>query len=78
MIEAVRLNVAKPKFDLSTVKGRQKALNALGYNLGKADGVWGPASKGALVRFQSDHDLVADGIWGRNSEAAMRKALKEK
>ena len=76
IIEAVRFNAKKPAFDLSTVTGRQEALNALGYSPGPVDGSWGPASRGALLRFQSDHKLDADGIWGTKTQAAVIMRLK--
>lgn len=49
----------------STIKGRQRALINLGYNLGTwgADGEWGRVSDSALRQFQSDHGLVENGMW---------------
>lgn len=75
IIEAVRINVEEQAFDLGTVKGRQAALNFLGYEAGTADGVWGPASKGALIRFQLDSGVAPDGIWGTQTKLALTKAL---
>ncbi|MCP8968585.1 peptidoglycan-binding domain-containing protein [Ectobacillus ponti] len=40
----------------------QKALSKKGYKAGKADGVFGQATKKAVVRFQRDRRLKADGI----------------
>ena len=77
VIEAVRMNAPQPKKKLDSTKSRQKALKDLGYYSGKIDGAWGPSSKSALIRFQSDHDLSADGVWGPNSEAAILKALEQ-
>lgn len=76
VIEATRAGSAKPSYDFNTVLGRQEALIALGFYKETADGVWGPASKGALTRFQAKNGLVADGVWGPNTEAAVVKALK--
>jgi hypothetical protein len=75
-IEAIRFHTEKIVFDLDTVRGRQEALKALGYYADAPDGIWGPVSKGALVRFQSKKKLVADGIWGLKTEAAIIKALR--
>ncbi len=48
-----------------TVGQRQRALIALGYDLGPsgADGDWGSRSGAALRRFQRGHGLVEDGMW---------------
>jgi hypothetical protein len=58
---------------------RQQALIDLGFDLGKwgADGVWGEASKGALLGFQHTVGIVVDGRWGPQTEAAVRIALAE-
>jgi hypothetical protein len=71
LIESVRANLEEPEYDFGTVEGRQQALKDLGYYAGAVDGVWGPRSRGALIRFQDEHELVADGIWGARTEAAM-------
>ena len=47
-----------------TIKQRQWQLYYLGYYGGTIDGIWGPQSKAATLRFQKDHDLDADGIFG--------------
>ncbi|MCZ6459624.1 MAG: peptidoglycan-binding protein, partial [Gammaproteobacteria bacterium] len=39
----------------------QGELNALGFSLGNPDGILGPATRGALSRFQHTNGLVADG-----------------
>lgn len=50
---------------LWTVRRRQRALAALGFDLGPsgADGKWGRSSGGALRRLQRAHGLVEDGLW---------------
>jgi len=50
---------------LRTVRQRQRALLALGYDLGPggADGTWGVPSDATLRRFQHEHALVVDGFW---------------
>jgi len=78
IIEAVRANIEKPTYELSSVQGRQEALRALGYYTGAVDGLWGPMSKGALIRFQSAHGLTADGVWGPKTQAAIGRALKDR
>lgn len=78
MIEAIRVNKEKPEYDFSTVTGRQQALKTLGYYTIAVDGDWGPGSKAALIRFQSENNLAADGIWGPKTEAAIIWVLKVK
>jgi hypothetical protein len=76
VVQAVRVNVEKPAKPLfGTVASRQEALKTLGFYKGKADGVWGPVSKGALTAFQAKAGLPADGIWGPVTEAAIRDRL---
>ena len=43
------------------VRRAQTMLTALGYHPGAVDGVMGPASRMALMRFQADHSLRTDG-----------------
>lgn len=78
VIDAVRINVTKEKpktYNFRSTKDRQRALKKLGFYTGKADGIWGPKSRGALVKFQSAVRLAADGIWGAKTEAAIIKKL---
>lgn len=75
VIDAVRSHAPRQRFDLGSTRGRQEALKALGFYTGAIDGDWGPKSKGALIAFQTAHELVPDGVWGPRSEAAVRSAL---
>lgn len=78
VIESVRANVKEPKYDFGTTEGRQQALKDQGYYAGPVDGVWGPQSRGALIRFQQEQGLVPDGIWGPRTEEAMTTVLWDK
>lgn len=49
------------------VKLLQCCLNALGYNAGSADGIYGTNTKNAIIRFQKNNNLSADGIAGENT-----------
>jgi membrane-bound lytic murein transglycosylase B len=40
----------------------QRQLNALGFNVGGADGIIGPATRKGLREFQAANDLIADGF----------------
>ncbi len=42
----------------------QSRLNALGFDAGKPDGIFGPESQTAVVDFQKNRDLAADGTAG--------------
>ncbi len=43
------------------IAAAQRALIQLSYNVGKADGVCGAATRRAILAFQKDHALVEDG-----------------
>jgi hypothetical protein len=47
--------------DERTVAAAQRALAQLGYPLGSADGVIGPATRRAILAFQKDRGLAEDG-----------------
>ncbi len=57
------------------VKQLQAALIKLGYLKGKADGIFGPGTKAAVVAFQSASNLTADGVAGAKTLAALKQAL---
>lgn len=64
----------------SEVTKLQQALNALGYDCGAADGIFGVKTEMAVRAFQQENGLAVDGIAGRFTQralyagAAMRKA----
>jgi peptidoglycan hydrolase-like protein with peptidoglycan-binding domain len=43
------------------IKGVQDRLRQDGYYTGKTDGVWGPATRAALVKYQQQHDVYVSG-----------------
>ena len=63
--------------DLTSVRGWQRALISLGYDLGPsgADGVVGTRTRAAVVAFQTRAGLVADGVVGPLTRAALQAAL---
>jgi putative peptidoglycan binding protein len=61
--------------DHAQVKLLQKALIALSFLQGKADGSFGPTTKTAVEAFQSANGLTPDGIVGKQTLAALRQQL---
>lgn len=51
------------------VKKLQKALNALGYNAGNVDGIFGDNTYAAVRRFQAASGIGVDGIVGADTKA---------
>ncbi len=79
VIDSIRVNYTEEKpttYNFSLVKDRQQALIDLGFLKGNADGIWGPMSKGALIKCQSKLGLVADGVWGPKTASAINKSLQ--
>lgn len=56
----------------------QKALNALGYDVGTPDGTFGPATEAAVIAFQKANGLTPDGAVGSKTAQALNKALASK
>ncbi len=56
------------------VKKLQNALNALGYDCGTADGIFGAATEKAVRAFQADNGLAVDGIAGKATQEALYAA----
>lgn len=62
----------------SIVKNVQNNLNALGYNCGNADGVFGSKTTTALKSFQKAYGLSADGIATASVQKKLASAVTEK
>ncbi|MDI6825539.1 MAG: S41 family peptidase [Bacillota bacterium] len=58
----------------SGVRALQQYLAALGYNPGPIDGVFGPRTQAALVRFQRSEGLSPSGVADAATLAALRRA----
>jgi hypothetical protein len=67
----------KPGDTGSQVKLLQQSLATLGFSSGKPDGVYGPATKNAVERFQVSQGLPEDGIVGPQTLAAIQKQLSK-
>lgn len=61
----------------SGVKSLQAQLNKLGAGL-TADGVFGSATKTAVIKFQRDNNLAADGVAGAATLSALERRINEK
>ncbi len=55
----------------------QESLSFLGYEVGEADGIFGPATEAAVVRFIGDRNLEWDGSVDEPIVAAMNAAVAE-
>lgn len=53
------------------VETLQRILYSIGYNPGPIDGIFGPLTRNAVIRFQQDNGLVPDGIVGPKTWAAI-------
>jgi membrane-bound lytic murein transglycosylase B len=60
-------SLEQPPLSIQQTIEMQLALNKAGYAAGKADGIFGPASRTALREFQLAVGLVADGYPDQNS-----------
>lgn len=56
----------------------QASLNALSFNCGTADGIYGSNSKNAVMNFQSTYGLTADGIVGHDTWVMLTSNLDAK
>jgi putative chitinase len=53
------------------VKGYQARLAALGYAVGKQDGVYGSQTRASVLAFQAENELATDGKVGPHTRAAL-------
>ncbi len=70
--------VIQPFLERETdVKGQQRRLSLLGYELGKPDGNFGEKTDRAALSFQADQSLSPDGQVGANTQAKLKSELGE-
>lgn len=66
------------RHDLTTTRGIQRALTALGFDPGPVDGEMGKRTKAAVIAFQKRAGLKTDGIVGPVTRSALARALVER
>ena len=57
------------------VAALQYRLSRLGFNVGWLDGIFGPATEGAVREFQHNVGVIADGVLGRETLAALDRLV---
>jgi peptidoglycan hydrolase-like protein with peptidoglycan-binding domain len=83
-VEALQIRVPDagqsvgPQSPAERIAEVQRALLALGFKIGRADGVYGQKTRNAVARFQRNHDLEADGIVGPKTARAMNRELRRR
>lgn len=70
------LKLTSPYMRGDDVKEMQNALNALGYDCGTADGVFGKNTEKGVKAFQEASGIEVDGIFGKQSKKALEAAQK--
>ena len=60
--------------DAKRVRSLQRTLRRLGWSPGPIDGLFGPRTRAAVVRFQRSAGLAADGIAGRKTARELKQA----
>lgn len=69
----IELNTLRNGNKGNQVKTLQRLLNALGYDCGTVDGIWGSKTLAAVKAFQKAKGLTVDGICGKNTWTALLK-----
>jgi N-acetylmuramoyl-L-alanine amidase len=59
------------------VQAMQTVLAKLGFDCGRADGIFGPNTLRALTEFQQNYGITADGICGVNSIRALERTSSQ-
>lgn len=57
--------------EVTQIAALQAFLNAIGYNAGVTDGIFGILTKTAVKAYQADHGLVSDGVIGSITQGAI-------
>ncbi|MDQ3951716.1 MAG: peptidoglycan-binding protein, partial [Actinomycetota bacterium] len=65
------LYLKHPAFRGDDVALLQKGLNALGFDSGREDGIFGADTARGVKAFQKEYGVAEDGIWGPRSQTAL-------
>ena len=65
----------EPITDPEVVTELQQALSSAGYDLGRADGTFGPRTEAAVIAFQQANGLSPDGVVGPDTASALNRIL---
>ena len=70
-------NDTQAPFSTLEMKTLQSQLNALGFDSGEPDGIWGPNSRKAIRLFQLQHQLIADGYPNKEVFVTVKSLLSQ-
>jgi len=65
------LYLKRPPMRGDDVVALQAALNALGFDAGREDGIFGPLAYAAVRSFQKEYGVAEDGMFGQKTHAAL-------
>jgi len=71
------LYLTSPHMRGDDVRAMQTVLAKLGFDCGRADGIFGPHTLQALTEFQQNYGITADGICGVNSIRALERTSSQ-
>jgi membrane-bound lytic murein transglycosylase B len=69
-----KLDTGSESITYDKLRRLQEDLALLGFDAGKVDGIFGPATRRALSRFQKANDMIADGHLNREALQAVRNS----
>jgi len=76
-IEFSAQQTAVTPYSIDEMKNLQSQLNALAFELGEPDGIWGPKSRRAIRLFQLKHQLIADGYPNKEVFLTIKSVVKQ-
>ncbi|NBW91627.1 MAG: peptidoglycan-binding protein [Actinobacteria bacterium] len=71
------LYLTSPHMRGDDVRSMQTVLAKLGFDCGRADGIFGPNTLRALTEFQQNYGITADGICGVNTIRALERTRSQ-